>query len=174
MSFADQDISTPLFSLAGKWVDGKCVKCYDADSVHIVLKLYGEFVRFKCRLHGIDTPEMRTKNKCEKRVAKEARDYLRGLILGKIVFVKCHTFDKYGRLLLTMFTSLIPDSDMPPFGGCTTVVHRSGGGVSTFGAPAFERSINHHLIVKGFAYAYDGGKKKDFDEWYTHTHTYIE
>lgn len=176
----DQDVHTPLFSLNGRWFEGKCVKCYDADSVHIVIQWMGTYTRFKCRLYGIDTPELRSKHPLEKQVAKLARDYLRSLILDCIVFIKCHTFDKYGRLLVSIFSSSHPFS-LP-------VIHQnaethetmtmdgnqkpSGGSTDTYDAPPFERSVNAHVIEKGFAYAYNGGKKKKFAEWYIPSETY--
>lgn len=169
MSLVEQDITTQLFSLEGKWLEGKCVKCYDADSVHIVFKLFDEFARFKCRLCGIDTPELRTNNVLERQVAKDARDYLRSLILDKIIFVNCHEFDKYGRLLVTIHISA---SKLCSESKVRDSVQSKMCHVSTFKAPAFVNSINNHLIQKGYAYAYDGDtKKKRFNEWYNKKNT---
>jgi len=170
MSLIDQDITTPLYSLDGKWFEGKCVKCYDADSVHMVFEYNGVFMRFKCRLYGIDTPEIRTKNTIEKKVAKEARDYLRSLILDKIIFVQCHTFDKYGRLLITIFTSAIESCNAESTKLNVVGQHvQKGGCLTTFDSPTFDASLNNHFIQKGYAYAYEGGKRKPFSEWFNHT-----
>ena len=46
---------------------------------------------------------MRTKNIKEKELATEVRDFLRDLILDKIVKIKCGDFDKYGRLLAHIY-----------------------------------------------------------------------
>ncbi len=79
----------------------KVVKIYDGDTVTLDIKL-GCFVtleREKCRLMGIDTPEMRGEEKAK---GKLARDFLRDMILGQEVIVQ--TFldrtGKYGRLLV--------------------------------------------------------------------------
>ena len=64
-------------------------------------KLY----RWKCRLLGIDTPEIKTKSKDEYAAAIKAKEKLSELILNKIITIKCSNFDKYGRLLITVYKS---------------------------------------------------------------------
>jgi endonuclease YncB( thermonuclease family) len=145
----NQTIETPLFSFEGCVFKAKCVKCYDADSIHIVFKYKGEYIRFKCRLLGIDTPELRSKNMKEKQMAKQARDNMREWILDTLLIVKCGEFDKYGRLLVYIYPL---DDDIIQLGG--------GEGLGYMG------SINEKLVEKGMAYHYDGGKKKRFDEWF--------
>ena len=88
------------FTLDGMEIDGKVTSVYDGDTVHIVFPVFNDLYRWNCRISGVDTPEIRTKNQNEKVKALEARDALRTLILGKIVKVKCGKFDKYGRLLV--------------------------------------------------------------------------
>lgn len=90
----------PLFSLNGMKTKAKVVKVYDGDSIHVIFDYCGKYYTFKCRLMGIDTPEMRTTNVVEKQMAYKARDYLRSLILNKVVDLECFKFDKYGRLLV--------------------------------------------------------------------------
>jgi micrococcal nuclease len=94
---------TPLFSLNGTERRAKCTKCYDADSVHLVFPYGDSMHRWNCRLLGIDSAEIRTKDEKEKVHAKRARDYLRTLILDKVITIHCGTFDKYGRLLGTLY-----------------------------------------------------------------------
>ena len=142
MSLLQQDKNTPLFSLNGSWFEAKCVKCYDADSVHVVFEWNQQFMRFKCRLYGIDSAELRSKHHEEKQVARKARDYLKSLILNKIVLIQCHDFDKYGRLLLSAYTNTIQDLSQKPFGGSKT---------TTMSSPSFSQSVNQHLIDTGYA-----------------------
>ena len=87
----------------GKNMEGKVVSVYDGDTVKIIMKVNDEFIKFNCRLSGIDTPEIRTKNSNEKKYGIFVRDKLREKILNKIVTVHCLKFDKYGRLLVTLF-----------------------------------------------------------------------
>ena len=96
-SFNDKTLP---FSLKGEVKEGKVVKVYDGDTVHIVFPIFNNmYFRWNCRINRVDTPELRTKNKLEKQMGYKVRDKLREKILNKIVTVKCDHFDKYGRLL---------------------------------------------------------------------------
>ena len=69
--------------------------CYDGDTCTITT---GEKVRLTC----IDTPELRGK-KAEPVPAKAARDYLRGLVVGKKVGIRRITEDRNGRKVAELF-----------------------------------------------------------------------
>ena len=127
--------NTDFFSLDGLKTKAKVVDIYDGDSVTIVLKCFNEFKKFKCRITGIDTPELRTRNLREKKHGYAARDFLISVIkkCHDIVDVECHEFDKYGRLLITIF-----DTD---------------------GA-----NVSEQMIENGFAKQYDGGTKQKWFE----------
>jgi endonuclease YncB( thermonuclease family) len=90
----------PLFSLNGLTREARVIDVYDGDSITCIFKFKDEYYKWKCRLLGIDTPEIRTKNIKEKEHAIKARDYLRSKILHQIVKIECFDFDKYGRLLI--------------------------------------------------------------------------
>jgi endonuclease YncB( thermonuclease family) len=126
---------TPKFTLEGYHTSAKCVKCYDADTVHLVFGAPGtnNLYKWNCRLLGIDSAEIRSKDPEEKAYAIKARDYLRELILDKIVDVTCQEFDKYGRVLVTITHDGI--------------------------------NLNEDLVTKKMAYRYDGGTKKSFKDW---------
>lgn len=123
------------FSLKDQVKKAKCVDVYDGDTIQLVFPLQDELFRWTCRLIGIDTPEIRTRNKKEKKFGYTVRDKLREQILNKVVTVKCDNFDKYGRLLVHIYL----DTDTP--------------------------SINEWLISNKFAFSYDGGKKKNWEEY---------
>lgn len=91
------------FSLNGLSYIAKVVKVYDGDTITVVFKFNDAFFKWNCRLIGIDTPELKTTNKSEKEIGIKARDYLKSLIMDKIVKIKCGEFDKYGRLLVEVF-----------------------------------------------------------------------
>jgi micrococcal nuclease len=93
-----EDVS--MFSLDGLVTDAKVVKVYDGDTVHVVFKYFEKYYKWICRIAHVDTPELKTKNPEEKKLGYEVRDKLRELILGKVVKLHCHEFDKYGRLLV--------------------------------------------------------------------------
>ena len=78
---------------------------YDGDTVTGDVDLgFGIWIRKqKFRLIGIDTPEIRTKDKEEKARGYAARDRLRELILGKHVRIRSFGKGKYGRWLVDIF-----------------------------------------------------------------------
>ena len=129
---------TNKFTLNGHKTYAKCVHVYDGDTIHAVFKLpnSNECHKWVIRLMGIDTPEMKSKNAAEKAKATETRDYLKKMILDKIIVLDCLEFDKYGRLLANIYLE---------------------------GTPG-EKSMNQTLIDNGYAKAYDGGTKEGWGE----------
>jgi len=157
-----QTIKTPMFTLKGRTYIAKCVKCYDADTVHVVLKENNVYNRFCCRLMGIDTAELKTKNVEENEHAKKARDYLTNLIMNNAVYVVCHDFDKYGRLLITLYQ---PQEDTTQMVEDDATSSNSLLQSDTASTLSWENSINNLLVKEKYAYQYDGGKKLPFNEW---------
>jgi len=106
---------------------------YDADTMTLLIDIgFNVLIKEKVRLMGIDTPELRTKNKKEKALGYEARDFVRGLILGKDIEIQTYKKGKkgkFGRYLVDIF---IED----------------------------EITLNNILIDKGYAVPYFGEKKK--------------
>ena len=69
--------------------------CYDGDTC---TSSTGEKIRLAC----IDTPELRGKH-ADPVLAKEARDYLRELVVGSKVTMRRITNDRYGRTVAELF-----------------------------------------------------------------------
>jgi len=93
----------PFFSFEGKYDIGFITKCYDGDTIHAVIIMQDTAYRFHCRLSGIDTAEIRSSNKEEKEFAVKTKDYLCSLILQQYIWIEFGVFDKYGRLLVTLY-----------------------------------------------------------------------
>ena len=74
---------------------GVITSCYDGDTC---TSSTGEKIRLAC----IDTPELRGK-RAEPVPAKEARDYLRELVVGRKVTIRRITTDRYGRTVAELF-----------------------------------------------------------------------
>ena len=147
-----QNTKTPKFSLDGKIYLAKCVKCYDADTIHAVIKFHDTYTRFCCRLLGIDTAEIRSRDPEEKIYARGSRDYLRDLILDKFIIIKCGNFDKYGRLLIHLYTTTQQkETDQTPEIEMEKLT--------------WETSVNQKLVTDGHAYQYGGGTKRKFKDW---------
>ena len=133
------DKSTPKFSLEGQYKLCKVVDIYDGDTCRVVFNHNGYIHKWNIRMNGYDTPEMRPSkllpNRDEiKKKAKESKNYLKSIISNsedQLVYLKCGTFDKYGRLLGDMF------------------INRDD-----------TNSVNQLMIDKGYGYEYHGGTKK--------------
>ena len=135
MEWEKYNNKTPIFTLEGSFVQGKIVDVYDGDTVKIVLNLSinSDYYRWNCRLSGINTPEIRTKNTKEKEFGLLVRDKLKERIENKILLIKCGEFDKYGRLLVE--------------------IYENNGELL---------SINNWLIENNYAKPYDGGTKEEW------------
>lgn len=128
-----------LFTLKGHRTWAKVVKNYDGDSVHLVLFYHSTPYRFRADLYGIETAKYGTHDPREKQWAIRARERLNELIDQKLVFVVCHEWDAFGRLLVEMYdTDNEANNDALKF--------------------------NDVLVGEGLAYRYEG-RVKPFKEW---------
>lgn len=92
------------FNLKNEKKKALVIDVYDGDTITVVFKHFGQINKWKLRLLGINTPELRPSRSLENRDkiienAKTARDYLSGLVLNKIIFIECGSFDSFGRIL---------------------------------------------------------------------------
>ena len=81
------------------------VRVIDGDSIELVIDL-GFTVQWRstCRLYGINTPELRSKDADEKAKAIAAREFTKAnLNEGAIVIIKSKDLDKYGRPLVDVY-----------------------------------------------------------------------
>lgn len=134
----------PFLTLNNEIKFGYVVDVYDGDTCKINMYFKDEIYRWNCRIMGIDTPELRTKNENEKECGYFVRDKLREKILNKIVIVKCLNFDKYGRLLVNIYEY---DNNIDSINNINNL-----------------SSINDWLISNNYALPYDGGTKT-IKEW---------
>lgn len=152
--FRPHGYATPAFSLDGRESYARVVSVYDGDTMTCVLPLHDTFYKFNIRMYGIDTSEMKSKlgdNKERALAAKRRVLTLLGYPAAKgltkkevqaffednvvLVHLRCHEFDKYGRLLARVFLS-----------------------------PEATVTFSDILIQEGLAYAYFGDTKRTEDE----------
>jgi len=82
---------------AGYTYDAVVKSVYDGDTLTVLIDLgFNASLKMNIRILGIDTPEIRTKNKKEKEFGIKVRDYLRKKIEGKEVTVITEKPDKFG------------------------------------------------------------------------------
>jgi endonuclease YncB( thermonuclease family) len=152
----DADVNTyPLFSLKDYITYGKLLSNYDGDTGNILLLYKGNFMNFKVRFFGYDSCEIRQKlndphRDEKKKKAQDAKLKLWQLCTklndlkekshSTLVKIKCGDFDKYGRLLVTVFNinEDISDNNVTDL---------------------FKKSINYIMIKEGYGYEYYGGTK---------------
>lgn len=121
---------------------GKVVKVYDGDTITVATPLdntRAPIYRFPVRLRGIDSPEIRGKEKQEVIVAMVARDALAAKVLNQTVFLQNIDTEKYGRVLADVYLE----------------EHKSGSGS---GKPE-KQSISEWMLENHYAVAYNGGAK---------------
>lgn len=95
--------NTPELFSENKTFNAKVLNCYDGDTITIAFNFNGNFFQKSCRIFGLDTPEIKTKDENEKYAGIKAKKYLENLILHKIITVKCEGKDKYGRILASIY-----------------------------------------------------------------------
>lgn len=81
------------------------VRVIDGDTAELIIDL-GFTVQWKstCRLYGVNTPELRSKNADEKAKASLAKEFTKAnLNEGAIVIIKSKDLDKYGRPLVDIY-----------------------------------------------------------------------
>lgn len=150
IDWSKYDDSVKELTFDGEIKQAKVVYVYDGDTIRIVFPIHEKFYRWTCRLQGVDTPEIRTKCDIQKEYGYKVRDALKEKILNKVVMIKCGKFDKYGRLLVTIYDDFetVNDEQNNTVYGTKTL-----------------NTINDWLIENNYAFSYDGGKKKDWSEY---------
>ena len=103
MDWTKVDDNVEMFSLNGQTHLAKVVSVYDGDTIKVVFPIFNKMYKWNCRVSGVDTPELRTRNEAEKKNGYYVRDRLRDKILNRMVTVHCGEFDKYGRLLVDIY-----------------------------------------------------------------------
>ena len=131
--------NTDFMSLKNKYYDAKIVHIYDGDTMHVVFYEYGQYIKWNCRVMGVDTPEIRTRNAQEKQLGLKVRDLLIDRLLNKIVKIHTDEFDKYGRLLIDVEMPLDPLVENQD-----TIM------------------LSDWLISNNYAYPYEGGTKRSW------------
>ena len=114
----------------------KVVEVYDGDTVTVVFFCGLRRLKQKVRIYGLDTPEIKPLKSLANRDdeikrAKAARDFLKDMILNKVVFLDARGKEKYGRLLCSVHIKV----------GCSLL------------------NIEKMMIENGHGVAYFGGKK---------------
>jgi len=105
------------FSFSGKTFLAKPCRIYDGDTFSSVFQYRGEWLKWRCRCLGYDSPEMKPllskpHREKEKELAVLARDRLEALLTRtECVRIECGEFDKYGRILVVVYSHNLREED---------------------------------------------------------------
>ena len=115
------------------------IRCIDGDTIDAYIDLgFSVKVKKRIRLHGINTPESRTRELEEKAKGLAAKDRLKAILEGaKSIQLNSFGVGKYGRCLGELHVDMLDGKD------CLTLTN-----------------VNQLLITEGHAVAYHGGKRK--------------
>lgn len=131
------DTTFPKFTFKNKIIFGKVIKVYDGDTCQINTYIQNDIFRFNVRLHGYDSPELKSNNLIEESYAKVSKKVLNELIMNKIVLLKCFNFDKYGRILCKIYINNNLDNTL--------------------------LEVNEYMIQNKLGFPYNGEKKQVFN-----------
>jgi endonuclease YncB( thermonuclease family) len=129
------------FTFNGMVTKAKVVDVYDGDTITIVFYFRDQVMKDSFRMYGYDAPEIKPLKSIDNRdhhirAGKAVREYLKKLILGRIVWVKFCQEEKYGRLMGYIYDD----------------------------HPRDENEINALMIRKGYGKPYQGGHKQEFTD----------
>ena len=115
------------------------IRCVDGDTVDAYIDLgFSVKVKKRIRLHGINTPESRTRDLEEKARGLAAKNRLKAILEGaKSIQLNSFGVGKYGRCLGELHVDMLDGKE------CITLTN-----------------VNQLLITEGHAVAYHGGKRK--------------
>ena len=135
--------NTKEYTLEGLNKIGKVIKVYDGDTLWVAINIHHNIYKFKVRMLGYDSPEMKPRlntpnREQEIQAAKKAKEYIEELVLNKNVLVEFSKYDKYGRPLCKLYINKCVF--------CSKI----------------KLCVNDLMIEKGYGYEYNGGKKKSF------------
>ena len=112
LTFDDDYSEIPLFDFNGYEAYVRIVDVYDGDTFTGCFKYNNCIMKYKFRCLGYDSPEMKPlksiKNRDEViKSAKEAKEKFKELTKcdSELVFIKFGKFDKYGRILGTIYNN---------------------------------------------------------------------
>ena len=113
-----QETSLDYFNFAGKKFSVKPCHIYDGDTFSAIFNFNGQVIKYKCRCVGYDCAEMKplksdpNRDK-EKELAKAAKERFIQLVTANpsgLCVIECGIFDKYGRILVTVYNGINKES----------------------------------------------------------------
>lgn len=143
---------TKKLELSGT-MKARLVKIYDGDTQTYVVKFNDTFYNVVIRIHGIDTPELRSKNKVEIARAVHARNRVFEIITGITVGLDDKGADLNKKLESVPFYVTLICQGTDKYGRQLAIVNNWQG-----------IDVGKQLLIERLALPYDGGKKPAFTQ----------
>lgn len=125
--------SVSRFSFDGIDTFARVCNIHDPDTITVVFIWSDQPIKLNVRLDKIDAPELKSKIPAEAEVCRKGTKILQQLIGDKVVRITLGKYDKFGRVLSTVY-SLQPIEDDLNY-------------------------VNDYLLKYHYVRSYDGGKK---------------
>jgi len=95
-----------------RFENARCVEVIDGDTVEVEIDVgfYMKTIQ-RFRLYRINAPETRTKDKEEKIMGINSKEYLTHMITGKNIIIETHKTGKFGRWLAEIYLGKINLND---------------------------------------------------------------
>lgn len=153
-TLTDRDVE--FFSLNGLKTNGKVVNVYDGDTIHVVIPLHNTLYKFKARINGIDTPEMKPQKNCENRdniitCAIVARNTVVSLVTNCDIDINIPYTKKELNNILKKNTMIVDMEffEFDKYGRCLVDIKCGK-----------NAKLSETMIMRGLANSYCGGTKK--------------
>ncbi|WP_428080667.1 thermonuclease family protein [Candidatus Avelusimicrobium alvi] len=132
-------LAIPQLSAAQNFYKVRLASVYDGDTFKVYLACrYPLFCKkMSVRVNGVDCPELKTKNPCEKKAAQRAKRFTEDFLKSGSIILRNCTKDKYFRLLCDVFVREPLDSTRKA-----------------------EKSLSQALLGEQLAVLYNGGIKQ--------------
>lgn len=162
-----KDPKVPKFSLQGHLYCAVVVDVYDGDTITVQMVTCIGLHQWKIRMIGYDSPEKRPRKnipnyQVHKNHGHTCQKVLERLIGGKKVFIECGEWDKYGRLLGTVWIKHQTDKDGIPITYDVNPLDLSFYATDRSGLDRNLLNVNQWMICSTPSCVYDGKTKETF------------
>lgn len=146
---------------------GRVVDIYDGDTFTVIIEFQKKYIKYPVRLYGIDTCEMKSKDKDSKELAYKARELLYNLITDdKLDDYKCKRTDIRQKLNDKIYLVRLDIIGLEKYGRLLAKVYKYNNTKQNFFSINFKnnegeafKEFSNILLKNNLAYIYDGKTK---------------
>jgi len=94
--------TAPYFDFKNLIRTARVVRVVDGDTIDVIFKFRKHYDTHRCRLLGVDTPELRGGTEETKKAATESKVFMEKLLQDKFITIYCKELDSFGRILVSI------------------------------------------------------------------------